>query len=87
VLHHAIPLQNLVEHMERAPAIYHEVFRDDFKPVNNRLLIKDVIVMRDAQANAYTIVCVPVKAIRRHGKPVKLESLNLRWKKMEDRSL
>ena len=45
-----------------------EILRNDLKPIDNRLLIEDVLVlMLDAQANAHTILRVSVETIRQHG--------------------
>ena len=52
MLHDAVLLENLVEHVQRAAAIDHEVLGDDFEPVDDRLLFEDVLVVRDAQADA-----------------------------------
>ena len=56
VLHDAILLENLVEHVQRPSAIDHKVFRDDFEPVDHRLLFENVVVMRNAQADAYAVI-------------------------------
>src|SRR5260370_372253 len=83
VLHGAIALQNLIEHFEWAPAIDHEVFRDDLKPVDDRFLFEDVIVMGYPQADADTVIRISVKAIRGHGM-----SEDQVWRKeMEDQKL
>ena len=66
VLHHAVLLENPVEHVQRTSAIDHEIFRDDFKPVADRLLFQDVVVVRNAQADAYAVFSKPVEAICRH---------------------
>ena len=67
VLHHPVPLENLVEDLQRAAAIHHEVFGDDLEPIDDRLLAEDVLVVGNAQADAYTIVRVSVETIRGHG--------------------
>src|ERR1700747_3650138 len=66
VLDHAVPLQNFVEGLERPPAVYHEVFRNDLEPANHGLLFKDVLVMRNAQADAHSVSRVSVEFVRRH---------------------
>ena len=66
VLHHSVLLQYLVEHLQRAPPIDHEILRDDFKPVDHRLLIKDVLVMRNAQPDADAVIREAVEAICGH---------------------
>ena len=43
MLHHAVLLENLVEHVQRAAAIDHEIFGDDLEPVDDRLLLQDVL--------------------------------------------
>ena len=37
---------------QRTAAIDHEVFGDDLKPVHDRLLLEDVLVVRNAQSDA-----------------------------------
>src|ERR1041384_160281 len=66
VLYYAIALQNLVQYLEWAAAFHHEIFRDDFKPVNNWLLFKDVMVMRDAQANTDAVILESIETICGH---------------------
>ncbi len=63
VLHDAILLENLVEHFERTSAINHEIFRDDLKPIDDRLLFQDVAVMRHAQADSDAVVVEILKWI------------------------
>src|SRR6516164_8472566 len=52
--------------MQRPPAIDHEIFRDDFKPVDHRLLPENVVVVRNAQPDPHSVFRETVKAIRRH---------------------
>jgi hypothetical protein len=66
VLHHAILIEDLIEDLQRPSAVNHEIFRDDLEPVHHRLLLKNMAVVRDTQANSDAIVCVSVKSIRRH---------------------
>src|SRR5262245_60100319 len=66
VLHYAITFQDLIQNMQRPAALYHEVFRDDFKPVDNRLLFQNMIVMRDAQPDAYAVVLMSIETICGH---------------------
>jgi hypothetical protein len=66
MLHNAILLENLVEHLQGAPAIHHEIFRDDFEPVYNRFFLEDMLVVRNAKANANAVVRLAVKSVRRH---------------------
>jgi hypothetical protein len=42
VLHNAILLEDSIERGERPAGVDHEVFRDDFEPVNHRLAGEDV---------------------------------------------
>src|SRR3954452_4325978 len=66
VLHHAIAFQNLVQDLERAAAFHHVVFRDDFKPVDDRLLFKNMVVMRNAEPDSYAEVFVSIETICGH---------------------
>jgi len=66
MLNDAVLLKNLIEYMERAPAIYHEIFRDNFEPVDDGLASEDVMVMGGTQADAYSVVCECVEGIGRH---------------------
>src|SRR6185503_17229850 len=66
VLHHTIAFQYLIEHLERAAAFHHVVFRDDFKPVDDRFLFENMVVMGNSQPDSYAEVFVSVKAICGH---------------------
>jgi hypothetical protein len=67
MLDNPIPLQDLIKDFQRAATVHHEVLGNDFKPIDDGFLIKDVLIMRDAQADAHTIIRVSVETIRRHG--------------------
>ena len=47
VLHHFVLLENLIEDAQRASAINHEIFGDDFEPIHHRLARKNVMVVRE----------------------------------------
>src|SRR5262249_1655050 len=66
MLHDGITFQDLVQDVQRPAAFHHEVFRDDFKPVDNRFLFKNMLVMRDAQPDAYAVVLISVETICGH---------------------
>ena len=66
MLHDAVLLENLIEHLQRAPAVDHEIFGDDFEPVDDRLLRKDVVVVRNAQADADAVFGESVESIGGH---------------------
>src|SRR5713101_2637718 len=66
MLHDFVLLKNLVQNVQRPPAVNHEILRDDFKPVDDRLARENVLVMWRAQANPDPISRKPVKAIRTH---------------------
>ena len=55
MLDDAVLLEDRIEHFERAAAIDHEVFRDDLEPIDHRLLLEDVPVMRHAQADSDSV--------------------------------
>ena len=67
MLHDAVLLEDLIEHFERTAAIDHEIFRDDLEPIDDRLLLQNVPVMRHAQADADAVVGEIVEWICRHG--------------------
>jgi len=37
MLHDFVLLENLIQDVQRPPAVNHEIFGDDFKPVDDRL--------------------------------------------------
>jgi hypothetical protein len=51
---------------ERPSTVDHVIFRDDFKPVDDWLLFKNVLVVRNAQADSDSIFGESVEAICRH---------------------
>src|SRR6185437_1664106 len=66
VLHDFVLFQNLIEDLQRAPAIDHEIFRNDLEPIDHRFTAQDVIVVRRAQPNPDPILRKSIKPIRRH---------------------
>ena len=66
MLNHSILVENLVENLERTPTVDHVVLRDDLKPVHERLLRENVVVVRNSQANTDSVVGISVEAIGRH---------------------
>ena len=56
----------MVEHFERTTAINHEIFGDDFEPVDDRLVLEDVLIVRNAEADANPIIGKPIETIRWH---------------------
>jgi hypothetical protein len=71
VLHDATPCEDLIEVRQCSPAADHKVFRDDFKPVDHRLLVKDVLIMRDSEADPDPVVGMRIESIGRHRKKAK----------------
>ncbi len=80
MLDDAVALEDLIERAQRGSAIHHEVFGNYFEPINDRLLLEDVAVMRNAQADADTVLRVAVEAIGRH-KVVKESRARIRIEK------
>jgi len=66
VLHDFIALENLIEDLEGAAAIDHEIFGDDFEPGAGGLAGEDVVVVGNAQADADAVGGEIVEAICRH---------------------
>src|SRR5271170_2242767 len=63
MLYNSVALQNLIEHMQRAPAINHVILRDNLEPTHDWLLGENVLVMRYAKPDSYSEVCESVKRI------------------------
>jgi hypothetical protein len=61
MLHDFVLLKNLIENVQRAPAVSHEILGDDFKPVDDRPARENVLVVWRAQANPDLIFCSPLK--------------------------
>ncbi len=66
VLHDAVLLQNLVQYVQRAAAIDHEIFGDDFEPVDDRLLLQDVVVVRHPQPDPDAVLGETIEAVGWH---------------------
>jgi len=66
VLHDAILIENLIEDMHRPAAIDHEIFRNDFEPIDYRLAGEDVLVVRGTQTDPDAIFCESVETIGGH---------------------
>jgi hypothetical protein len=45
VLDYPVLIEYPIKRLERAPAPYHVVLRDDFEPIDNRLFREDVVVV------------------------------------------
>src|SRR5215469_8405650 len=67
VLYDAVSFQNLIEHGKRPAAIHHEILGDNLEPVHHRFVLEDVLVMRNAQANAYAVIGKSIEATSGHG--------------------
>src|ERR1700722_14112092 len=68
MLNDAVPVEDLVEHLQGPPAIHHVVLGDDFKPVDDRFLGEDVIVVGNAQAYPHAIIAKSIETIGWHYK-------------------
>src|SRR5450631_750982 len=77
VLNDPILFANLVEDLERAAAIDHIVFRNDLKPIDNRLFGEDVIVMWDPQPDTDTVIGKGIKSVGWHQKLLLLKKREL----------
>src|SRR5260370_42494551 len=66
MLHYFVLLEYLIQNMQRPSAVDHEIFGDDFKPVDNRLAGKDVIIVRRPQADPNSVIRKSIKPIFRH---------------------
>ncbi len=69
VLDDAVSFEDLVEEFERAATVDHVVLGDDFEPVDDGFFGEDVVVVRDAKADPYSVVAESVEAIGRHDSP------------------
>ena len=81
MLYDFVVFENLVEDLEGTAAIDHEILRDDLKPVAGGLASEDMVVVRDAQADADAVGGEVVEAICRH------DHLEKRKQKLTDRKL
>ena len=74
VLDHFVLFEDLIEDLQRASTIDHEIFRDDFKPVAYGLAGQNVVVVRGAQTDPDAVFGESIELIRRHYQsPGKLE--------------
>jgi hypothetical protein len=67
MLNNAVLFENLVEDFQRPTSVAHEILGNDLKPIDDRLLFKDVAVVGYAQADANAVFGEVVKLIGRHG--------------------
>src|SRR5580704_10996088 len=66
MLHHPVLLQDAIENSQRPPAIQHVVFRNNLEPIDYRLALQNVLVMRNAQADPDAVIGMSVEAIGWH---------------------
>jgi hypothetical protein len=48
MLNDTVLVEDLIEDLEGAAAIDHVVFRDDLEPIDHRLLVENVVVVRNS---------------------------------------
>src|ERR1035441_8190315 len=66
MLDHAITFENPIENSQGTAAIHHEIFRNDFKPIDDGGVFEDVPIVGNAQANADSKLGIGVKSVGRH---------------------
>src|SRR5260370_17274347 len=66
VLHDSVLFQYLIEDVERAPPVNHEVLGNDFEPVHDRLSSEVVIVVPAAQPHAHPLIAPLIQSIFTH---------------------
>ena len=66
VLHDFILFEDLIENSKGLTSVNHIVFGDDLKPSHYGLALEDVLVMRDAQPEAYAEVAKSIEAVSCH---------------------
>ena len=66
MLNYLVLVEDLVKDVQRTSAIDHVIFGDDFKPADDRLFLKDVVVVRNAKADSDSEIFESIKAIGRH---------------------
>jgi hypothetical protein len=66
MLDDAVLLEDFVEYLKGPAPIDHEILRDDLKPIHDRFLLKDMPVMRHAQADPDAVFGVIVKWVGGH---------------------
>ena len=65
-----IVLHDAIEHVEGAASVDHVILRNDFKPIDSRLVGEDVVVMGDAQADSDAVILICVETIPGHADPL-----------------
>ncbi len=66
MLNHAILFENVIEHRQRTAAIDHVVFGDNLEPIHHRFLFENVPVVRNPQADSYSVFGKSIETIRWH---------------------
>src|SRR5882724_3918442 len=66
MLHDPVLLEILIEHFERPARIDHEILRNNFEPVHDRLLRENMLIMRHTEADSDAIGRLTVKLVCRH---------------------
>jgi hypothetical protein len=66
MLHYPVLIEDLIEDVQRTAAFDHEIFGDDFKPVDDRFFFEDMLIVRNTQTNPHPVFRKPVESIRRH---------------------
>jgi hypothetical protein len=66
VLNDPILFEDLVKDVERPATVDHVVFRNDLEPIDARLLLQNMLVMRDAETDADAVFGEGVKTVGGH---------------------
>ena len=66
VLNNAILIEDSIEDVQGPAAVDHEIFGNNFKPVDDRFTREDVVVVRGAQTNSDPVVRECIEAISGH---------------------
>src|SRR6202042_743206 len=66
-----MPFEDLIEARQCSPAADHKVFRDDFKPVDHRLLVKDVLIVGGSQTDPDPVIGMRIESVKSNSKKPK----------------
>ena len=66
MLNDPVLLQDGIENLQGTAAIDHEILGDNFEPIDDRLLLQDMAVVRDAQTDSDAVVGEMVESVGWH---------------------
>jgi hypothetical protein len=66
MLNDPVLFQNRVKYLQWSTAVDHEILRDYFEPVDDRLFRENVPIMRNSQADANAVFRKSIKSVCGH---------------------